>query len=258
MLSFKREDIPVYLLITLTYKHLKETFSFKKFKIDQERCAMKIGTDGVLLGAWSSVTQNPGSILDIGAGTGLVSLMLSQRSAAEVIDAIEIDADAYEQCMENFEASPWGDRLFCYHAGLDEFMDEIDEKYDLIVSNPPFYTENVSSGDVSRDNARQNSSLPFDELLRGVDVLISKNGRFSTIIPFKEENAFITIAKSLNLFPERIVRIKGTANAPFKRSLLEFTRVVSKVLVDELIIEKERHVYTEDYINLTQDFYLKM
>ena len=109
---------------------------------------MKIGTDGVLLGAWTPVDTSLESILDIGAGTGIIALMLAQRSNADVVDAIEIDADAYEQCVENFEGSPWGDRLYCYHAGLDEFVDEIEDQYELITCNPPFYSENVSSGNL--------------------------------------------------------------------------------------------------------------
>ena len=144
---------------------VEDIFQFKQFTIHQDQCAMKVGTDGVLLGAWISLQHQPESILDIGAGTGLIALQLAQRSTAGLIDAIELDEDAYEQCVANFEASPWGDRLFCYHAGFDEFVDEMDEQYDLIVSNPPFYAEEVSSGNTSRDQARQNSSLPFDELI---------------------------------------------------------------------------------------------
>ncbi|MEO8774064.1 MAG: methyltransferase, partial [Gelidibacter sp.] len=124
---------------------MEKQFKFKQFVINQDRCAMKIGTDSVLLGAWTSLDSNPYSILDIGAGTGVLALMLAQRSGAELIDAIEIDDAAYEQCVDNFETSPWGDRLFCYHASLEEFVDELsadetgnDEKYDLIISNPPF------------------------------------------------------------------------------------------------------------------------
>jgi len=165
---------------------MSKPFYFKQFAVHQDRCAMKIGTDGVLIGAWTSLDNNPMSILDIGAGTGLIALMLAQRSNAETIDAIEIDEDAYEQCVENFEASPWGDRLFCYHAGLDEMVDEIEAPYDLIISNPPFYTEDVSSGNSSRDKARQNSALPFDELLASIPKLLSPTGIFSVVIPFRK------------------------------------------------------------------------
>jgi len=233
-------------------------FNFKQFAINQDRCAMKIGTDGVLLGAWATLENNPNSILDIGAGTGLLALMLAQRSLAENIEALEIDEDAYEQCVENFEASSWADRLFCYHAGLDEFIEEIDEPYNLIVSNPPFYTEDVSSGNTSRDIARQNQSLPFDELLEGVSKLLSSDGLFATIIPYKEELDFINLAASFQLFPKRVLRVKGNPSSELKRSLLEFSYKKEKVLVDELTIELKRHEYTVAYQELTKAFYLKM
>ena len=102
-------------------------FKFKQFSVEQDKSAMKVGTDGVLLGAWTPLINNPYNILDIGAGTGLISLMLAQRSYAEQIDAIEIEENAFEECVDNFENSPWGDRLFCYHAGLDEFVEELQE-----------------------------------------------------------------------------------------------------------------------------------
>ena len=114
---------------------MNKPFQFKEFTISQDRCAMKIGTDSVLLGAWTSLKNNPFSVLDIGAGTGVLGLMLAQRSNAEAIEALEIDAEAYEQCSENFENSPWADRLFCYHASLLEFVEEIEDKYDLIICN---------------------------------------------------------------------------------------------------------------------------
>lgn len=237
---------------------MSQPFKFKKFSINQDRCAMKIGTDGVLLGAWASIEQKPNSILDIGAGTGILSLMLAQRTLAENIEALEIDEDAYEQCVENFEASPWADRLFCYHAGLDEFLEEIEEPYDLIISNPPFYSETVSSGNSSRDTARQSQSLPFDELLEAVSKLLSADGIFAVVIPFKEEISFVSLAVSFGLYPNRILRVKGNPSAEIKRSLLEFRFENSSALEEELIIEIQRHEYTNDYIALTKDFYLKM
>ncbi|WP_273565443.1 tRNA1(Val) (adenine(37)-N6)-methyltransferase [Maribacter halichondriae] len=237
---------------------MKKPFKFKQFTIHQDRCAMKIGTDGVLLGAWSSLKNEPDSILDIGAGTGIIALMLAQRTIAEIIDAIEIDEDAYEQCVENFESSTWADRLFCYHAGLDEFLEEVDEKYDLIVSNPPFYSEDVSSGNSSRDIARQNQSLPFDELLSSVSILLSQRGTFSTIIPFKEKVELLALASHVGLYPIRITHVRGNPSSEIKRSLIELSFSQMKTKYDELIIEKGRHEYTDEYIKLTQDFYLKM
>jgi tRNA1Val (adenine37-N6)-methyltransferase len=233
-------------------------FKFKQFTIHQDRCAMKIGTDGVLLGAWASLANHPETILDIGAGTGLLALMLAQRCEADTIDGLEIDEDAYEQCVENFETSPWGDRLFCYHAGLDEFIDEIEDKYDLIISNPPFFSEDVTSGNNARDVARQNQSLPFNELIEGISKLLSSSGVFCTIIPFKEEVPFIALTEQIGLYPQHITRVRGNPKSEIKRSLLEFSFNKNKALEDELIIETERHRYTPKYTELTKAFYLKM
>jgi tRNA1Val (adenine37-N6)-methyltransferase len=229
---------------------------------------MKVGTDGVLLGAWCPIDNNPFSILDIGAGTGILSLILAQRSNAEhpslqgelaqQIDAIEIDENAFEQCVENFESSPWGDRLFCFHAGLDEFMEEPEDEYDLIISNPPFYTEDYKTENEQRDLARFSDALPFKDLVEAAHLLLSENGIFAVIIPFKEEEKFITLAKDFELYPFKITRVKGTPTTEIKRSLLAFSKTQKQTLIDELIIETARHQYTEEYIDLTKDFYLKM
>jgi len=242
-------------------------FHFKQFTINQDQCAMKIGTDAVLLGAWANLEHHPNSVLDIGAGTGVIALMLAQRSNEETIDAIEIDENAYEQCVGNFENSPWSDRLFCYHASLEEFTDEIDYKYDLIISNPPFYSPTLASPSLpkgenimsnSRKIARFYDALPFEHLVESVSKLLSDEGKFSVIIPFKEEENFIELASNINLFPNRITRVKGSPTSEIKRSLMEFSFNKNDLKINELIIEVERHQYTQDYINLTKDFYLKM
>ena len=234
-------------------------FQFKQFSVEQDRCAMKIGTDGVLLGAWTPIPDNIFSVLDVGAGTGIIALMLAQRSFAEQIDALEIDEEAYEQAVENFENSPWSDRLFCFHAGLDEFVEEPEDEYDLIISNPPFYTEDYKTENEQRDLARFADAMPFEDLVEAADLLLSENGIFSAIIPYKEEEKFIALAKDFDLFPIKITRVKGTPTTEIKRSLLAFSRHISENFpVDELVIETSRHIYTEEYIALTKDFYLKM
>lgn len=236
-------------------------FQFKQFTVQQDRCAMKVGTDGVLLGAWTPIFHKPFNILDIGAGTGLIALMLAQRSDAQQIDAVEIDEEAYEQCVENFEQSPWNDRLFCYHASIDEFTEEFfedEEEYDLIVSNPPFYSENYSSGYEKRDQARLQEALPFDELIESAQALLSEKGIFAVIIPHKEEENFIDLAESVGLFPLKITRVKGNTVSEIKRSLIAFSRFKQELIIDALTIETTRHNYTQEYINLTKDFYLKM
>jgi tRNA1Val (adenine37-N6)-methyltransferase len=244
---------------------MPETFAFKQFSIEQDQCAMKIGTDSVLLGAWASITSRPDRILDIGAGTGVLSLMLAQRSSAHTIDAIEIDAGAYEQCSENFEHSPWADRMFCYHASLLEFVEELSEgdmsadaHYDLIICNPPFYAGTHKSEDKTRNLARFQDAMPFEHLVYAADHLISKEGVFATIIPYQEEQQLIKLAAQAQLFPRRCLHIKGHPGAEIKRSLLEFCRVKQPCKSTVMIIETARHMYTEDYVNLTKDFYLKM
>jgi tRNA1Val (adenine37-N6)-methyltransferase len=234
-------------------------FKFKQFSVEQDRCAMKIGTDGVLLGAWTPIENNPFSILDIGTGTGIIALMLAQRSAAQQIDALDIDEDAYEQATDNFENSPWNDRLFCFHAGVDEFIEEPENEYDVIVSNPPFYSEDYKTDNEKRDLARFQFAMPFEDLIEAADLLLSENGIFAVIIPFKEEDNFIALAKEFELFPIKITRVKGTPTTEIKRSLLAFKRYeLSTLMADELIIETSRHSYTLEYIELTKEFYLKM
>ena len=234
-------------------------FKFKKFAVEQDRCAMKIGTDGVLLGAWTPINTNPISILDIGTGTGIIALMLAQRTSAEQIDALEIDEEAYEQAVENFEKSPWSDRLFCFHAGLDEFIEEPEDEYDLIVSNPPFYSEDYKTDNEQRDLARFQDAMPFEDLIEAAAMFLSDDGIFSTIIPFKEEEQFIALAVEAELYPVKITRVKGTPTSEIKRSLLAFSRnEIGNFPVDELTIEISRHNYTPEYIALTKDFYLKM
>ena len=234
-------------------------FQFKQFTVEQDRCAMKIGTDGVLLGAWTPIENNPFSILDIGTGTGVIALMLAQRTNAEQIDALEIDEQAYEQATDNFEKSPWSDRLFCFHAGLDEFVEEPEDEYDLIVSNPPFYSEDFKSENEQRDLARFQDAMPFEDLIEAADLLLSENGIFSVIIPFKEENRFLALAKEFELYPLKITHVKGTPTTEIKRTLVAFSRNKNiDFPIDELIIETARHLYTAEYIELTKDFYLKM
>jgi tRNA1Val (adenine37-N6)-methyltransferase len=234
-------------------------FQFKKFTVNQDRCAMKIGTDGVLLGAWCPIDNKPFSILDIGAGTGLLALILAQRTDAKQIDALEIDEDAYEQCVENFENSPWSDRLFCYHAALDEFVAEPEDEYDTIICNPPFYSEDFKTNNAPRDLARFQDAMPFEDLVEAAALLLSENGIFSVVIPYKEEIRFIDLCAEVDLFPIKITRVRGTPKTDIKRSLLAFKRYELPVLVaNELIIETERHIYTQDYIALTKDFYLKL
>jgi tRNA1Val (adenine37-N6)-methyltransferase len=234
-------------------------FQFKKFVVNDERSAMKVGTDAVLLGAWTPIDNNPKTILDIGTGTGIIALMLAQRTNASQIDGLEVDDDAFEEASENFENSPWNDRLFCYHANLDAFMDEPEDEYDLIVCNPPFFFENFKSNIQSRNLARFQDAMPFCDLVEAASMFLSNEGFFSVIIPFHEEAKFIELCAEQDLYPVKITHVRGAFSTPIIRSLLAFKRFEMSVLeADELVVEISRHQYSEAYIELCKDFYLKM
>src|SRR5690606_6306895 len=232
----------------------RHLFKFKKFSILQEKSAMKVGTDGVLLGAWAN-TENPLKILDIGTGTGLILLMLAQRFPDSELTGIEIDKNSFEEANFNVSKSIFDKRCKIILASLQEFDPQ--EKFDLIVSNPPFF-ELTHRENSSRNTARQQSDLTFEELLFHTEKLLSHEGKFALIIPFESENYFKFLASKFNLFPNKITRIKGNKNTQFKRSLLLLSRIQSEIKKDELIIEISRNNYTPDYISLTKDFYLKM
>jgi len=235
-----------------------QSFQFKQFSVEHSQSGHKVGTDGVLLGAWTGLHHKPYSILDIGAGTGLIGLIMAQRSTAEQIDAIEINPDAYEECVLNFENSQWNDRLFCYHGDILEFTNEPDLKYDLIISNPPFFKKSSNESSNKRTVARQHQRLSYENLLHSVSTLLSENGQFSTIIPHNDYKTFIEIAELSGLFPYKITQVKGYADAELKRSLIQFSFKKSQIIEDELVLEISRHNYTQDYKDLVEDFYLKL
>jgi len=234
-------------------------FKFKEFQVKQEQSAMKIGTDGVLLGSWVALTEVY-SILDVGTGTGLIALMMAQRSDAELIDALEIEDGAYEEAVFNFENSPWGDRLFCYHADFQEFVSEIDEPYDLIISNPPFYTSSNPSEDRARFLAREEASLPFYQLLSGSYQLLNEQGVLALILPADVDDRIQKIAGAIGLKLKRKCLIRGNEKAEVKRIMYEFvkTNKVLETIHESLIIEIDRHYYTDGYKNLVKDFYLDL
>lgn len=230
-------------------------FRFKQFSISQEKSAMKVGTDGVLLGAWVPVNDKK-NILDIGAGTGLISLMIAQRNSKANIEALEIEKNAYTEADFNFKNSPWNTRLRIHHGSIQSFKSNV--KYDLIVSNPPYFTDTHKNLDSKRTLARHVCNLSFNELLYSTTSLLSEKGACAFIIPFHEEKHFIALAKSNDLYISMVTRVKGKENLSVKRSLLYFTKINSNCKITELVIEIDRHVYTSDYIKLTQPFYLKM
>lgn len=229
-------------------------FAFKQFVIHHDRCAMKVGTDGVLLGAWTDVSKTH-RVLDIGTGTGLVALMLAQRCEATII-AIDIDKDAVGQAQENVLASPWRNRVEVGEQDVRSY--ETNMLFDTIVSNPPYFIDSMRCPDGQRSTARHTDTLHADELMEKVSELLTPEGKFSLILPFEQSEEVVWIAEGVGLYPSRHTCVITRPGLSPKRSLMEFGKIKGECMEDELTIELERHVYTEEYIALTKDFYLKM
>lgn len=230
-------------------------FQFKKFVVRQDCCAMKVGTDGVLLGAWANVAGSV-SVLDIGTGTGLLSLMVAQRSDA-MITAVEIDEAAAAQASENVSASIFKDRIRVLNVSLQEYAKSCGCQFDFVISNPPYFNDSLKSPKGNRTMARHTDSLSFEELLDGVGRLLRDGGIFAMILPFHEKDRFIELASRVGLSPKRILDVCPTPDAQPKRFLAEFSKGEQDVEQHLLVIETEgRHQYSEEYKKLTADFYL--
>lgn len=231
-------------------------FTFKQFHIDHSRCAMKVGTDGTLLGAWATLPAN-GRILDIGTGTGLIAIMAAQRTSEAKITAIDIDEDCVLQAQENIAASPWPDRIEVIHSALQEF--DASEKFDVIISNPPYFIDSQLSPDAARSTARHTTTLPFNELVTGVRRLLADGGHFSLILPPTEMERFRSAARGV-MFVVRECHVWSTPTSGVRRIMAEFQAEPPTELTaaEKIIIEeKGRHEYSEEYRTLTRDFYLK-
>lgn len=229
-------------------------FRFKHFTVKHDQCAMKVGTDSVLLGAWTDV-RNALNILDAGAGTGVLALMLAQKCGA-AIDALDINESAFLQARENFMESNWHERLKVYHVSLQDFANGSDKKYDLIISNPPFFIDAMKTGSDARNIARHiNETITFEELAEGIFTLLKPEGRFCVILPVKEGNLFIEICAKKGLFYNRITRVRTKADKHEKRLLLEMSYRRKNIVSDELVIHNEDGGYSKEFIELTKDFY---
>ena len=229
-------------------------FRFKQFTIRQEKSAFKVGTDGVLLGAWADVA-GVDSILDIGTGTGLLALMLAQRSNAD-ITAIEIDHPSSEEALMNFRDSPWQDRINVEHTSLQDF--KTDRKFDMVISNPPFFQNSMTPTDKGRKHSRHNTVLSPGELITYSKPLLKPTGRLCLVFPVDEGNSLRDLFLDAGLSLNRRMSVKPTPSIPVKRYLMEFRPyLVEFTAEDEITIEKDkRHDYTDEYRKLTGDFYL--
>jgi tRNA1Val (adenine37-N6)-methyltransferase len=232
-----------------------QEFAFKQFKIRQDKCAMKVGTDAVLLGSWVNTT-NANTILDIGTGTGIIALMLAQRSNA-IIDAIDIDENAFLQANENVGASKWKEHIRVHHISLQQFSQEHPDKFDLIVSNPPYFVDSSKASEASRSNARHTDQLPYHHLLNGVLSLLNPQGKFYVILPTKESEQFRDLAEENKLFLTKLTRVITRTDKPEKRWLMRFEFTRKSFSEDSITIEADaRHSYTDEYKELTKEYYL--
>jgi tRNA1Val (adenine37-N6)-methyltransferase len=230
-------------------------FRFKKFTIYQDKAAFKVGTDGVLLGACADIV-GVRSILDIGSGTGLISIMLAQRCNAE-ITAIEPDRESFDQSCENVNRSEWSNRIKVVHTDLQNYNPD-QRKFDLIVTNPPYFSDSLKSPDPRKSTARHNDSLTTRKLLEGVLKFLEDDSRLQLIMPYVEGNVFIADAHKYGLYCNSILKIKPLPTSEIRRLILTFSRLQKKPVERFLTIEHgKRHEFTEDYVNLTKDFYLK-
>ncbi len=230
-------------------------FSFKQFTINQEKSAFKVGTDGVLLGASAEITSVK-KILDIGSGTGLIALMLAQRSDAEIV-AIEPDHDSFVQACSNIRQCKWSNRIRVINSDLQNFYPD-NEKFDLIVTNPPYFTDSLKNPDQRKSSARHTDSLASGDLLEGVSRLMAEEGNLYVIMPYVEGTVFIAEAHRHKLYCHSILKIRPLPTSEIRRLILGFGRERIKVVEKFITIEKGlRHEFTEEYINLTKDFYLK-
>ncbi len=231
-------------------------FHFKQFQVSDDRCAMKVGTDGVLLGAWADVSA-ANKILDIGTGCGLIALMLAQRSHPDArITAVEINDDAFGQACENILSSPWCDRVVAVHSSIQHFHPR--DKFDLIVCNPPYFIDSLKPGESSRSQSRHaSSSLPFSELLGAVKDLLHDSGRFCSILPYDEGKIFILEAGKNSLFCTKKIMVKSKAGKHAERVLLEFAHH-SQVTKQDFLTIRDDEDYSKQYFDLVSPFYLKL
>lgn len=231
-------------------------FAFKQFNVKQDKCAMKVGTDAVLLGAWVE-PKNAKFILDIGTGTGVIALMLAQKTNASII-GIDIDLAATQQAQENVDESKFKDQIKIIHTSLQEFVKVTDLKFEMIVSNPPFFEQSLKSIDEKRSNARHADVLPFDDLLNCVVKLLDETGKFCLILPTLEADKFKNMAHKKGLYLSKLLRIKSRSDKDSdKRHLMQFEFKPNEFSENTLVIEnEERHHYTNDYKELTKDYYL--
>ena len=231
-------------------------FQFKQFTVHQQHCAMKVGTDGTLLGAWALASAGPCRVLDVGTGTGLIALMMAQRYPEAQVVAIDIDEKAVFQAQENVSASPFADRIQVLEADVQTFEDS--EKFDSIVCNPPFFEDSLVCPDPQRTEARHTVSLGYRQLMDSVFRLLKDDGRFSVIIPSDCRSRLESEAHLRGFFISRLCSVQTTPKKAPKRYLIEFTKhPVNEIDITHGVLESSPQIRSDWYRELTQEFYIK-
>ena len=218
---------------------------------------MKVGTDGVLLGAWASVPGPQSRILDVGCGTGLIALMLAQRTKYVAVDALEIDPSSARQAEENFQNSPWKERIHCIQSSFQDYASQCKSRYDLIICNPPFFSGSYKTPSKEKNLARHDDNLSLEDIFRGSISLMKKTTTISLILPVQKEEQAMDLITEHKLYCNRLTRVIPAPGKSTKRVLLEFSYNPGKAIEDELTIETEiRHMYSDSFKNLVDEFYL--
>ncbi|MFD2202403.1 tRNA1(Val) (adenine(37)-N6)-methyltransferase [Shivajiella indica] len=236
-------------------KSSKAYFQFKQFGVHQDRCAMKVSTDGVILGAYSGL-GNPNNILEIGTGTGVVSLMLAQRFPQAQVTGLEIDYDAWVQASFNADKSPWGNRIIFKNQSFQDFYQNENQKFDFIISNPPYYPDHLKSNNQQRNLALHNDSLTFSDLVEGTSKLLSKEGDFWVILPFNQMKSLELEAMKVGLIPNHILIVRDNPIKPILRVVRSFSFAGKEPFSNELFIKDSQNKYSATYADLLKDFLL--
>lgn len=239
-------------------------FNFKRFSVVNERSAMKVNTDGVLLGAAMTIYSTDRNFLDVGTGTGTIALMAAQRisdiSAKSLykVDAVDLDEPSIQEAAANFQNSPWGDHICAHHSAFDEFAEaHTDSGYDLIFSNPPYFEDSLLAPQERRSQARHTATgLSYRELLDFAKDALSENGRFSIVLPADQEMALCRYARMCGLHLFKILRVRTVPRKDPTRIIAEFSRHRCESPTEELLTIQDEGKYTDEYLSLTRDFYL--
>ena len=231
---------------------MSQPFKFKQFSIQQAYNSHKIGTDSMLLGAW--VKGNFNSILDIGTGTGILALMLTQKNPSAQVVAIEPHFESWQEAQSNFLAAPFNNKPLAIQTKLQDF--NTTQQFDLIITNPPYFQNAYLSEDVDRNRTRHTGELPLEELYVSVKNLLANHGIFACVIPFYEEKNHLVLAEKFGLFPTKILRTLREDETP-KRSLLQFAKIQQVPEISTLLVKNGNNQYSTAYVELTKDFYFK-